>query len=83
MRTVIVVSLCLDDRPGRPNFHFRGCFAGAEVKALQLEPSIEDEWKKGEEYILYVRVREVREGVLRGEVIRSRPLVELVSLPSS
>lgn len=77
MRTVIVVSRCLDERLERPNFHFKGYLAGEYIKTLQLKGKAPMRWQKGEDYVLYVKIESVRSGILCGEVIRSRALDEL------
>lgn len=77
MRTVIVVSRCLDERVGKVNFHFKGFYAGAEVSALRLTVGPEIRLLRNQEYILYVRVSRIEVGILEGEVLRCRLLDEL------
>lgn len=79
MRTVIIVSRCLNEHSERPNFHFKGFFAGQFIKSLKLNGDPSMKWKKGEDYVLYVNVECVRSGILWGQVIRSRALEELTS----
>lgn len=77
MRTVIVISRCLDTRPGKINFHFRGFYAGSEVRALQLSSEEHSKWQLNEEYVLYVKVLRIDQGTLVGSVLRWRLLDEL------
>ena len=77
MRTVIIISRCLDDRMGKTNFHFKGFYAGEEIRALQLTGLTSGPWKRNEEYVMYVQVLRVEAGTLYGEVLRSRLLLEL------
>ena len=77
MRTVIVISRCLDDREGRVNFHFKGFYAGEEIKALRLEGVGNGQWRRNEEYVMYVKVLKVEAGTLYGEVLRQRLLDDL------
>lgn len=79
MRTVIIISRCLTESPGKPNFHFKGHFAGEFIATLQLKCNERTDWKKGEDYLMYVRVERVQGGILIGEVLRSRALDELVN----
>lgn len=77
MRTVIIISRCLDVRPGRNNFHFRGFYAGEEIKSLQLVAIGGLTWVKHAEYVMHVKVVKVEAGVLYGEVLRGKLLSEL------
>lgn len=79
MRTLIAISRCLKTRTESGEFSFKGFYAGEEIKKLelQLDPG-QIPWKKGEDYILYIRVLSIKAGVLTGSVTRSRLLDELV-----
>ena len=79
MRTVIIISRCLDERPDKVNFHFKGFYAGLEIKALQLCAPANMQWRRNAEYVMYVRVTQVADGVLHGEVLRGRLLDELTN----
>jgi len=78
MNTIIVISECLDEREERVNFHFKGQYAGHLIQSLRLRAGEGIKWVKGEEYLLYVAVRGVAEGVLEGTVLRLRRLDELL-----
>lgn len=79
MRTLIAVTRCSKSRPDKGEFSFRGFYAGVEITKLELWPGegIAD-WKRGEDYILYIRVYSTQQGILQGSVLRSRLLEELV-----
>lgn len=80
MRTLIAISRCLKSYPDGGEFSFKGFYVGEEIIRLVLQsasgPIV---WKKGEDYVLYIRVLSIETGILKGQVIRSRSLDELVS----
>ena len=78
MRTLIAITRCLKCRTDRGEFSFKGFYAGEEITRLDLKPDVGiAEWKRGEDYILYIRVKSIQEGIMRGNVLRSRLLDEL------
>jgi len=78
MRTLIAITRCLKSRTDRGEFSFKGFYAGEEIKKLHLERDVGiAEWKRGEDYILYIRVYSIQQGIMRGSVLRSRLLDEL------
>jgi hypothetical protein len=79
MRTLIAITRCLKARSDRGEFSFKGFYAGEEITKLDLKPDAGiAEWKRGEDYILYIRVHTIHAGTMRGNVLRSRLLDELV-----
>jgi hypothetical protein len=59
-------------------FSFKGFYAGEEIGRLSLTSKAGiAEWKRGEDYVLYIRVHHIVGGTLSGEVLRSRSLDEL------
>ena len=78
MRTLIAITRCLKSHSGRGEFYFKGFYAGEELKKLDLKSDTGiAEWIRGEDYILYIRVHSIQQGILRGNVLRSRLLDEL------
>lgn len=81
MKTVIIVSKCLrvtkfNSEASWYEFHFKGAYAGERVKKVMLQGSNQPSLKAGEEYLIYVRLLSCVEGVLRGEILKFRPLDE-------
>jgi hypothetical protein len=81
MKTVIIVSRCL--RTVRPkdamieaHFHFKGICAGDNVRDVILQKPQSVRIRKGREYLLYVQFHSCAEGVLRGKILRAKPLDE-------
>jgi hypothetical protein len=80
MKTVIIVSKCL--RVTKFNaieslleFHFRGVYAGQEIKKVMLRGKM-GAIHKNEEYLLYVRLFAIENGVLKGEILKHKRLEE-------
>lgn len=79
MKTVIIVSKCL--RVTKFNFceqwyefHFKGFCSGEAVKKIMLKGSYDIPVKRGEEYLLYVQLIAIESGVLKGNIIKHKPL---------
>lgn len=58
------------------HFHFKGVCAGESLKKVILKGRKDFGIKRGEEYLLYVRLISCQEGVLKGEVLRLKLLGE-------
>lgn len=68
----------MKSRSDKAEFSFKGFYAGEEITRLDLKPDTgKAEWIRGEDYILYIRVHSIQQGILRGNVLRSRLLDEL------
>ena len=78
MRTLIAVSRCIKAQNGIGEFSFRGFYSGIEIMLLVLKMPPDVEWKKREDYVLYIRVLSVEGGLLKGVVLRSRELDQLM-----
>ncbi|WP_408098497.1 hypothetical protein ACJVC5_06175 [Peredibacter sp. HCB2-198] len=81
MKTVIIVSKCLrvtkfNSEARWYEFHFKGAYAGERVKKVMLIGSNQQLLKAGEEYLIYVRLLSCEAGVLKGEILKSKPLDE-------
>lgn len=81
MKTVIIVSKCL--RVTKFNlsqmtydFHFKGVYAGEVVKKVILQGDLGLEVKKGEEYLMYVRLISFHRGILQGHILKLKRLEE-------
>jgi hypothetical protein len=85
MKNIIVVSRCLSRWPseGDPthsigHFSFRGFYLGTEIAAMELRAPLGTIWKKGEDYLMYVRIKKLSGRELYGDVLRARLLTEIM-----
>jgi hypothetical protein len=81
MKTVIIVSKCirvikLKNSEIWFEFHFKGVCSGSVLRKVLLISSVGAVIEKNEEYLIYVRTISCIEGVLRGEIIKSKALSE-------
>ncbi len=79
MKTVIIVSKCLrvtkfGPGPQLYEFHFKGVYAGENLKKVMLKGGDDMRISKGEEYLIYLKVETVREGTLFGQLIKVKML---------
>ncbi len=79
MKTVIIVSKCsrvtkIDLTESWYEFHFKGVCAGELLKKVILRGRHDFGIRKGEEYLLYVQMISFSDSVLRGKILRSKPL---------
>ncbi len=81
MKTVIIVSKCLrvtkfDPQTSWYEFHFKGVFAGEAIKKVMLLGSQSFSIKKGEEYLMYVKLLSCEQGLLKGTILKAKILDE-------
>jgi hypothetical protein len=79
MNTVIIVSKCLrvtnfTFNKKKYEFHFRGVFVGNKIRRIELTGASDLNIKKGEEYILYVKIVTLENGIIKGFILKSRDL---------
>lgn len=79
MKTVIIVSKCqrvtkINSFENWYHFHFKGVCAGEILKKICLRGAKELGIKKGEEYLIYLRLLKFEEETLMGEIIKIRPI---------
>jgi len=76
----IVVSYCLSKDAcvdqAKYLFHFKGFFAGHQVKAIKVLTK-GDDFRVGQEYIIHLKVEKVEGSTLIGRCIRKKILNEL------
>ncbi len=75
MKTVVLVSRCLRKHDNYYELHFRGCLEGEVIKLIHLRTS-----KKlfiGSDYIIWLGVEMIRNGVLWGKAQKIRCLDDL------
>ena len=79
MKTVIIVSKC--SRVIKHNsyedwfeFHFKGVCAGESLRKVRLKGRKDFNIRLGEEYLMYVGLISCTEGVLKGEILKVKPL---------
>ena len=81
MNTVIIVSKCLRvtkftfDKK-KFEFHFRGVYVGNKIRKVELIGPNGLNIKKDEEYILYVKIVTLENGIIKGFILKSRDLEE-------
>jgi hypothetical protein len=79
MQTVIIISKCtrvikLKTDEIWYEFHFKGVCAGEKLSRIMLKYRENDQVFKNEEYLIYVGVISIQEGVLKGEILKIRNL---------
>lgn len=81
MKTVIIVSKCLrvtkfNSVESLYEFHFKGVCAGESLKKVILKGRHDFGIKKNEEYLMYIQMHSMVNGVLKGLILKCRPLEE-------
>lgn len=72
MKTVIIVSKCLRVTKFAYEFHFKGVCAGEVVQKIVLTGK--EDILKNEEYLIYVQVFSIENGVLNGRILKAKKL---------
>lgn len=81
MKTVIIVSKCLrvtkfTSDESWYEFHFKGVCAGKSLRRVILCGRHDFEIELKKEYLMYVQLISFEEEILRGRIIKLRPLEE-------
>ena len=81
MKNIIIVSKCLrianySSEENSYSFHFKGVFSGDFLKEVILYGRKDFAIKKGEEYLIYVQMKDIKNGTLWGKILKFRPLEE-------
>ena len=81
MKTVIIVSKCLrvtkfNSYENWYEFHFKGVCAGEKLTKVLLKGRMDFQIKKREEYLMYVQMLSLEEGILRGLILKAKLLDE-------
>jgi hypothetical protein len=58
------------------HFHFKGVCAGESLREVILLKPGALTIKKGEEYLMYVQFLSCEDGILRGKILKAKPLEE-------
>ncbi len=79
MKTVIIVSKCsrvskINHTESWYQFHFKGVCGGESLRHVMLKGRKDFNILKGEEYLMYVRLISCSEGILKGEILKAKPL---------
>lgn len=79
MKTVIIVSKCLRVTKFNPveslyEFHFKGVCGGESLRKVILRGRHDFRIKKNEEYLIYLQMHSVEHGILKGIILKCRPL---------
>ncbi len=81
MKTLIIVSKCLrvthfKSFEGQYEFHFKGVYAGESLKRVVLQGDTKCTIVKNGEYLLFVQLLKVEEGILSGKILKYKLLSE-------
>ena len=79
MKTVIIVSKCsrvikLNQIEDYYEFHFKGVCAGESLRKVRVKGRKDFNIRLGEEYLMYVGHLLFTEGVLKGTMLKIKPL---------
>ena len=79
MQTVMIISKCTRVIKLKTDeiwfeFHFKGVCAGEKLSKIMLKSRKNVQVLKDEEYLIYVGVISIQEGVLRGEILKIKNL---------
>ena len=79
MKTVIIVSKCsrvikLNQIEDYYEFHFKGVCAGKSLRKVRVKGRKDFNIRLGEEYLMYVGHLMCAEGVLKGTILKIKPL---------
>ena len=81
MKTVIIVSKCLrvtkfSSHESDYEFHFKGVCAGEVLRKIILRGSHDCGVKKGEEYLIYLKMISFEGGTLKGVILKVKLIDE-------
>jgi hypothetical protein len=81
MKSIIIVSKCIriEKKPFGEDlyhFHFKGVYSGEALKKVVLTKAVESSIQKDEEYLMYVQLLSCLNGVLKGRILKIKPLDE-------
>ena len=81
MKNVIIISKCLDvvslnDTESMCKFHFTGAGFGEPIRHVELVADKSLKIQKDSEYLMYVRMESLKNGTLKGTVIKAKLLDE-------
>ena len=77
MSLVVAVTKCLEISPLRTvKFHFDGVYDGEKIRGIKGFARGKDQFdiEIGGEYIVHLETKEIRDGVLHGDIVRVRSL---------
>lgn len=75
MKTVIIVSKCLANfGDGTARFEFKGTFWGDPIKDIILNHEGKFNLVVGKEYLMYVNLKAVKDGILSGTILKAKEL---------
>lgn len=55
-------------------FHFKGFYTGLKIKEIHVYPERQVELNKGEDYLLWVKYKSVRESVLEVSLLKFKKI---------
>ncbi|MBL6991153.1 MAG: hypothetical protein ISR65_15320 [Bacteriovoracaceae bacterium] len=79
---VVALSRCIKTKvtttklPNTYTFHFKGMYMGVKIKSIHIISKGPLDIKKGEDYMLYLKVKTVTGGILNVDLINCKKLSE-------
>ena len=78
MRTVIIISKCIGENKREQKyplkFHFKGVYFGHFISSIQLKAVSTELPVINVDYLLYVKVEQIQDEILKGEIIKLKRL---------
>lgn len=71
MKQIILISKYLGLKGDAHIFHFKGFYDGMRIDEVRIS---DGEFLVREDYVLYIRVAEVEDGILFGHLIKFKPI---------
>jgi hypothetical protein len=69
---IYILSLCVKKNKSLATFHFKGVYKGNLIKEIKVTGG---HFEKNSEYLLHVKVREIKNHVLITKLIRKKSLI--------
>jgi hypothetical protein len=77
---ILILSRCQAKKSGPKTlkvffrFHFKGFYNGSKIKEIHVYPHQNEDLAKGQEYLLWVSLRSVRESVLEVSLLKYKKI---------
>lgn len=81
MKTLIIISKCLrvtkmNSQENWYEFHFKGVYSGESIKRVFLKGNEAHILKKNEEYLMYIQLSSISDGIIKGNILKYLKLNE-------
>jgi hypothetical protein len=77
VKEFVVISRCLRACRNKKRgyiFHFKGAFMGKSIKYIRVESQENINFYTGADYLLYLKLLDITEGIVNSRVIKSKKL---------